>query len=52
MAFLGSVFRIVLTGSNRPNSLYEIFFLCGKILILKKFRNIIREITGAIAQHG
>lgn len=37
--------RIVITGCNKPHSLYEIFFLCGRILILKKIRNIIR-VTG------
>ncbi len=36
------ILRTIITNSDKPNSLYEIFFLCGRILILKKIRNIIK----------
>ena len=51
ISYLASLLRIIIVGNNKPNSLYEILFLSGKTLILKKIRNIIKE-AGAIAQHG
>ncbi|HFL8819423.1 MAG TPA: glutamate--tRNA ligase [Candidatus Azoamicus sp. OHIO2] len=42
MASIARTLRIILTGSDKPHSLYEIFFLSGRILILKKFRTIIK----------
>ncbi|HIH2762226.1 MAG TPA: hypothetical protein ACYCC8_00755 [Candidatus Azoamicus sp.] len=36
--------RIIITGVNLSTSLYELIFLSGKILILKKIINIIRKV--------
>lgn len=45
--------RILLIGQNIPNQIYEIIFLSGKILLLKKIRHIIKLYeNGAIAQFG
>lgn len=50
---LATSIRITITGHNEPNSLYDIIFLTGKILLLKKIRNIIKQYeNGAIAQFG
>ncbi len=51
MSDISCILRIIITGSNKPCSLYELLFLCGRVLILKKIRNIIKEL-GAIAQLG
>ncbi len=37
------ILRIVITGRNEGISIYDLLFLCGKILILKKIRNIIMK---------
>ncbi len=50
---LATPLRILITGNNNPNSIYDIIFLTGKILLLKKIRNIIKQYeNGAIAQNG
>jgi glutamyl-tRNA synthetase len=35
--------RKIITFSDKPNSLYEILILCGKVLLLKRIRNIIYQ---------
>lgn len=50
---IATAIRILITGENNPNSLYDIIFLSGKILLLKKIRNIIKQYeNGVIAQLG
>lgn len=50
---LAPVLRIIITGKNISISTYELIFLTGKILLLKKIRNIIKQYeNGAIAQTG
>lgn len=44
--FLATALRFLITGTNNPNSLYETIFLSGRILILKKIRNIINTREG------
>lgn len=47
------IIRIIITGKNISTSTYELIFLNGKILLLKKIRNIIKQYeNGAIAQIG
>lgn len=49
---LAHALRLLITGTNNPNSLYKIIFLSGRILILRKIKNIININRGAIAQIG
>ncbi|HIH2762873.1 MAG TPA: glutamate--tRNA ligase [Candidatus Azoamicus sp.] len=50
---LAPIIRIIITGKNISISTYELIFLNGKILLLKKIRNIIKQYeNGAIAQIG
>lgn len=50
---LAPTIRIIITGKNISLSTYELIFLTGKILLLKKIRNIIKQYeNGAIAQIG
>ena len=50
---LAPIIRIIITGKNISISTYELIFLTGKILLLKKIRNIIKQYeNGAIAQIG
>lgn len=49
---LAHALRLLITGTKHPNSLYEIIFLSGRILILRKIKNIINITEGAVAQIG
>ncbi len=50
---LAPILRIIITGKNISFSTYELIFLTGKILLLKKIRHIIKQYeNGAIAQTG
>lgn len=40
---IAPLIRLAVTGTDNPRSIYELIFLSGKILILKKIRNIIKQ---------
>jgi len=35
--------RIIITGCNIPSPIYDLIFICGRILILKRIKNIIKD---------